>query len=175
MESFPGWDSFAVSGENAMQLWLVRHAVAMERDEFSGPDEERPLTDKGRKQFREFADWLATQTATPTIVITSPLLRAAQTAEIFRKAFGLKKKDVAAADTLSPGAEPRLMLDLAQQSNGPIVALVGHEPDFGRALSGFVGGGAFTFGKGFVAAVEFENDLSLGSGSLQWFVGPKLK
>jgi len=158
-----------------MQLWLVRHAVAMERDEFAGSDEERPLTERGRKQFRDFADWLAKETTAPALVITSPLVRAAQTAELLRKAFGLKKKDVAVADTLSPGAESRLMLDLAQQSTGPTVALVGHEPDFGRALASFVGGGAFTFGKGFVAAVEFENDLSVGSGSLQWFVGPKLK
>lgn len=158
-----------------MQLWLVRHAVAMEREEFSGADEERPLTEKGRNQFRDFADWLASHTTAPTVIVTSPVLRATQTADIFRKAFSLKKKDVVVAETLSPGAEARLMLELAQQPTGDVVAFVGHEPDFSRALSQFVGGGAFTFGKGFVAAIEFTNELSLGSGSLQWFVGPKLK
>src|SRR5437764_781095 len=45
-----------------MQLWLVRHAVAVDREEFTGPDAERPLTDKGRRRFRDFCDWLADQT-----------------------------------------------------------------------------------------------------------------
>lgn len=161
-----------------MQIWLVRHAVAAEREEFDGPDEDRPLTSKGERQFRGFMEWLADQTAKPAVIVTSPLVRAVQTAEIARKGLGLKKKDVTTSTLLSPGAEPRALIELARQSSASIVstvALVGHEPDLGHALSAFIGGGANIFGKGFVAAIDFPEEPSLGAGRLSWFVGPKLK
>jgi phosphohistidine phosphatase len=161
-----------------MQVWLVRHAVAAERDEFEGPDDLRPLTVKGERQFRDFVDWLAGQTSKPSVIVTSPLVRAVQTAEIARKGFGLKKKDVTESPLLSPGAEPHALIELARRSSASIVstvALVGHEPDLSRALSEFIGGGAMNFGKGFVAAIDFPEEPALGSGRLSWFVGPKLK
>ena len=54
-----------------MELWLVRHAVAADRDEFDGPDAERPLTEKGRRRFRAFCEWLAGETPMPQVVVTS--------------------------------------------------------------------------------------------------------
>jgi phosphohistidine phosphatase len=161
-----------------MQVWLIRHAVAAEREEFNGPDEARPLTAKGERQFRSFIDWLVEQTTTPSVIVTSPLVRAAQTAEIARKGLGLKKKDVSESQILSPGAEPQALVELARQSSPSIVstvALVGHEPDLSRAVSAFIGGGEIAFGKGFVAAIDFPEEPALGAGRLCWFVGPKLK
>jgi phosphohistidine phosphatase len=157
-----------------MQIWLVRHALAAERDEFSGPDTERPLTARGRKQFRGFARWLATEAAGPNVVVTSPLVRAIETAEILRKAFGLRKKDLVPSDALRPGAETKQLIDLAAHAAAGGIALVGHEPDFSRALSDFVGGGSFAFGKGYAAAVEFVDPPTAGHGTLCWFVGPRL-
>lgn len=157
-----------------MQIWLVRHAIAAERDEFEGPDAERPLTARGRKQFRSFVRWLETQASPPRAIITSPALRAVQTAEILRKGFGLKKREVAHSEPLSPGAEPTDLIAAALQATIESVAVVGHEPDLGRALSEFVGGGEFAFGKGYVAAVEFAEHVALGRGQLRWFVGPTL-
>ena len=58
-----------------MHLWLVRHAIAAERDEFDGPDSERPLTAKGIKLFRGFAKWLADQAEPPQVIVTSPSAR----------------------------------------------------------------------------------------------------
>ncbi|MSR57088.1 MAG: phosphohistidine phosphatase [Planctomycetaceae bacterium] len=158
-----------------MLVWLVRHAVAADRDEFNGPDEVRPLTDKGRRQFRSFVKWLETQGAPPAVILTSPLVRAVETAEILRKGMGLKKKDVVESVVLGPGAEPRALLEAARQTSAATVALVGHEPDLSAALASFVGGGQFDFDKGFVAAVEFSGDAALGGGRLCRFVGPKLR
>lgn len=157
-----------------MQLWLVRHAVAIERDEFEGPDAERPLTDKGRKRFRTFTKWLAQEAPPPGRIVTSPLLRAAQTAEILRKAFGLRKIDLVSSEALAPGAEAAALLELAHQPDLETTVMVGHEPDFSRALTELVGGGQFDFGKGFVAAIDFPETIELGAGQLRWFVGPKL-
>lgn len=157
-----------------MQIWLVRHAIAAEREEFSGPDSERPLTEKGKKQFREFAAWLADQVEAPTAIVTSPLVRAVETAEILRKALDLKKKDVAPSDSLSCGADATELLEAARAASAERVALVGHEPDFSEALAHFIGGGAVAFGKGFVACVEFDGNPELGAGRLNWFIGPRM-
>jgi phosphohistidine phosphatase len=157
-----------------MQLWLVRHAVAVEQDEFDGPDAERPLTAKGRRRFSEFCDWLAGQTAMPATIVSSPLVRAAQTAAILAKSSKLKKADIVSTDLLSPGVDVRQLVQFVRNQAGECVALVGHEPDMSHILAELTGGGECRFGKGFVAAVEFTSAPEIGTGRLCWFVGPKL-
>jgi phosphohistidine phosphatase len=160
--------------EPFMQLWLVRHAVAAERDEFDGADAERPLTEKGRRRFRDFCDWLADQMPMPRAILTSPLVRTIETADILAKAAGLKKSAITSTELLAPGVDLKAALGLVRDQAADFVALVGHEPDMSRCLSEIVGGGEFAFGKGFVAAVEFTSSPALGAGRLRWFVGPKL-
>ena len=163
-----------------MQLWLVRHAVAAEQDAFDGPDAERPLTPKGRRRFREFCDWLTRQTAMPQTIFSSPLVRAAQTAAILaksaglKKTGGLKKTNVTATDLLSPGVDVQQLVQFVRSQAAECLALVGHEPDMSRILAELVDGGAFRFGKGVVAAVEFASAPAVRAGRLCWFVGPKL-
>jgi phosphohistidine phosphatase len=157
-----------------MQLWLVRHAVAAERDEFQGPDAERPLTDKGRRRFRDFCEWLADQTELPQAVVSSPLLRATETATLLAKAAGLKKSAIVSSELLAPGADLASLVEFVRENSAEIVALVGHEPDMSHYLAELVGGGEFAFGKGFVAAVEFASAPAVGAGRLRWLVGPKL-
>lgn len=157
-----------------MQLWLVRHAVAAERDEFAGPDTERPLTNKGRRRFREFCNWLADQTAMPGRIVSSPLVRAAETAAILAKAAELKKSTVAFTDILAPGLDTTALLQFLGDDAQDCTALVGHEPDMSQCLTELLGGGQFAFGKGFIAAVEFASAPALGAGRLRWFAGPKL-
>ena len=158
-----------------MQLWLIRHAVAAERDEFEGPDNERPLTAKGRKRFREFCKWLADQTAMPGRIVSSPLVRAAETAAILAKAADLKKSAVELSDLLAPGIDTTALLQSLQDDAQDLTALVGHEPDMSQCLAELLGGGQFAFGKGFVAAVEFDAPPALGTGRLRWFTGPRLE
>jgi len=157
-----------------MELWLVRHAVAAEREEFDGPDAERPLTPKGRRRFREFCKALAKQTAMPQLIITSPLVRAVQTAALLAPAAGIRKRAIVASDLVAPGVELGALLNFVRDQPGERIALVGHEPDLGHLLAALVGGGAFRFGKGFVAAVEFDSAPAAGAGRLGWLFGPKL-
>lgn len=157
-----------------MQLWLVRHAVAAEREAFDGPDAQRPLTPKGRRQFRKFCDWLAGQTALPPAIFTSPLVRAVQTAEILAKSLGKKKTEVACTEVLAPGVDVQQLVQFVGRQPDDCLALVGHEPDMSRILAELVGGGKFRFGKGFVATVEFDSASAIGAGRLCWFVGPRL-
>jgi phosphohistidine phosphatase len=158
-----------------MHLWLVRHAVAVEQGDFQGPDADRPLTEKGRRRFGEFCDWLTEQTEMPETILSSPLCRAAETAAILAKSADLKKSSVVSTDLLAPGVDLPLLLDFLAQQPGEIVALVGHEPDMSRCLSQLVGGGDFAFGKAFIAAVEFAGSAAIGAGRLHWLCGPKLR
>ena len=158
-----------------MEIWLVRHAAAVERAEFPGSDADRPLTEKGSRRFAEFCDWLADRTAMPQVVISSPLVRAMETAAILAKAAGLKKSAVIPTELLAPAVDLPMLVDFAAQHASPIVALAGHEPDMSRCLAQLVGGGEFTFGKGFIAVVEFALSPEIGAGRLRWFCGPKLR
>lgn len=157
-----------------MQLWLVRHAAAVDREEFTGPDADRPLTGKGRRRFRDFCDYLADETETPEVVVTSPLVRAADTAAILARAAGLKKSSLVTTDLLAPGVDLTALLELVHEQSAERVALVGHEPDMSQMLIELIGGGAFDFGKGFIAAVDFTSAPAIGAGRLRWLIGPKL-
>lgn len=157
-----------------MLLWLVRHAVAIEREEFDGSDAERPLTSKGRRKFRDFCRRLARRTTMPQSIVTSPLVRAVETASILAKAADLRKSNVHYTDLLSPGVDMRELIRYAGGMPANRIALVGHEPDMSEILAELVGGGAYRFGKGFIAAVEFESSPALHEGRLAWFAGPKL-
>jgi phosphohistidine phosphatase len=157
-----------------MELWLVRHTVAADRDEFDGPDAERPVTLKGRRRYRAFCRWLSGETPMPQIVVTSPLLRAVETAALLAKRAGLKKSEIVSTDLLAPGVDLAALLGFVREQPADRVALVGHEPDISRCLAGMVGGGEFAFGKGFVAAVDFAAPPAIGTGRLRWLIGPKL-
>lgn len=155
-----------------MQIWLVRHAIAVEPAEFAGTDPERPLTARGRKRFRSFVRFLANESPAPDRVVSSPLVRAVQTAQLLARGFGIRKKLVSIDETAGPGCTARNLLELAFAEPCERLAIVGHQPDLATCLADLVGGGQVAFGKGWVAAVELKRP-SMGSGHLLWFVGPR--
>lgn len=157
-----------------MQVWFVRHALAAERETFTGPDEERPLVDKGRRQFRTVARWLADRHHRPDLIVSSPLVRAVETAELLSKAAGLKKKDVALNELLAPGINIDKLMHFLREQTVETIALVGHEPDMGSCTSRLAGGGVYDFGKGNIACIRFNGSPGWDNGELAWFVGPKL-
>src|ERR1700682_4554613 len=88
-----------------MILYLVRHGIAIDRaDPKSPPEAERPLTAKGVQKTRLAALGLKALGAKPDVVITSPYVRAAQTAEIFAEALGLPTDKIRVSDSLKPTA-----------------------------------------------------------------------
>ena len=107
-----------------MRLLLVRHAEAAAGE----PDELRPLTRRGRTQAEELARRLHDEEQAPDTVLTSPLLRARQTAAAIAGQFGLAAEP---DDRLAPGATARTVL-AAAAGRGECVLVVGHQPDCGR-------------------------------------------
>ena len=102
-----------------MRIFLVRHAEAVPGE----PDELRRLTAAGRDAARALGKDLATEQ--PTAVVSSPLLRARETADLIARAC---KVDAITDDNLAPGATAETLRDAAQDKGGTIVA-VGHQPD----------------------------------------------
>lgn len=155
-----------------MQLWLVRHAIA-EEPESVATDFERKLTSKGRKQFRRLAVWLATQGAVPQAILTSPLVRAIETAEILAEAAGLDDAACRRELRVGPGVTVEAIAELAEQLAVDCVAVVGHEPDMSELVA-ILTGGVVQFSKGAVACIEFADRVVAGEGCLRWFLPPKL-
>jgi phosphohistidine phosphatase len=115
-----------------MQLILVRHAKAAEGE----PDELRPLTPEGRDQARAVAAQLRGQGVRPGAVLTSPLLRARETAELIAQELGA---EVVSDERLRPGANADAVVE-AVAGRGETVVVVGHQPDCSRIAASLRGG-----------------------------------
>jgi phosphohistidine phosphatase len=102
-------------------VYLCRHAAAAPGD----PDELRPLTADGESQARELAALLAVESRPPALVVSSPLLRARQTAELIAAAAGVELRT---DERLAPGATVESLRATLAGLPGP-VATVGHQPD----------------------------------------------
>jgi phosphohistidine phosphatase len=153
------------------ELHFLRHASAADRETWDQPDEQRPLTEKGRRQAERLGRLLAAAGFPPDAVITSPLVRARETAEIVAGLVGAVAR-----------IEPRLgepldlatldaILDDAGSPRRPIV--VGHDPDFSELVSALVGA-PILMRKGALARVDVERPLAPGAGELRWLVPPDL-
>ena len=157
-----------------MRLVIIRHAVAVPRGTPDMPDDERPLTPKGRKRFRRAARGLASLVTRPDVILTSPLPRARQTAEIAAKAWGkIKPVD---APALAGGTFEELAVALAPYGEKDTVAVVGHEPDVSELLARLLGtqhAERLTFRKGAAALVEVRGPLQDG-GTLVWYLPPRI-
>lgn len=115
------------------QLYLIRHAIAADREEYSN-DEERPLTEKGRVKTQQVAQRLNKIGVKFDLILTSPLVRAVSTAEILKE-VGLSKK-IEEFAPLAPAGEIETWvnwwLESSYNNNDSSLALVGHQPDLGN-------------------------------------------
>ena len=156
-----------------MKLYLVRHAVAVERSGMT-PDASRYLTPQGRSAFRKIARRVRKAGIAPEVIFTSPLLRAVQTAEIL--AERLKHEGpVVVANELSPGFDDRALRSLlAGAGNLAEAAFVGHEPDLGDLAATLLSlRGGFPLRKGAVVALEVEGSARRGAGKFLWMEDAK--
>jgi phosphohistidine phosphatase len=112
-----------------MRVLIVRHAEAAA----GNPDELRPLTAEGREHARALGDRLREQGFGADAVVSSPLLRARETAESL--GFGAPEVD----ERLSPGATPFDVRDAAT-GRGETVIVVGHQPDCSKAVAALTDG-----------------------------------
>jgi phosphohistidine phosphatase len=160
-----------------MQLLLIRHAIAEERDTFAKtgrPDGERPLTDFGRRRMRRNARGLRRVAPSIDILVSSPYLRASETAKIVAGVLGIESVEV--VDALTPDHHPRDLAEwLSRQGDDDVVAAVGHEPHLGEVVTWFMSGreeSAVELKKGGAALLTFEGKAAPGKGTLRWLLTP---
>ncbi len=157
-----------------MRLLLIRHAPAVPSGTPGLEDDDRPLTPRGRKRFAVAADGLARIMDRPDILLTSPLPRAAATAEIAARAFG--KLEPRAERVLAHGGAEAIIALLKRQPEDAVVGVVGHEPVLSLVLARLLGSGRgerLAFKKGGAALVDLPAGPGAG-GRLIWFVRPRI-
>lgn len=158
-----------------MLLYLLRHGIA-ESDSPSGLDADRRLTEDGRAKTRKIVSALALRITPPRVILTSPLVRACQTAELAGEAFGVP---VETWEVLGSNHAGQILAALAQRPfPGAGVMLVGHEPSFSEIIERLLGSslpGGVQMKKAGCAALEvrFEADR-VASALLLWLVTPKM-
>ena len=136
-----------------MKLFFLRHGLA-DRSAWSGADYERPLTPRGKERMMEEGDTIARLDLGLDAILTSPLTRAFQTAEIVADQLGLLDRLVE-DDRLSPGFDRAdLLAMLEDHDEADSLMFVGHEPDFSWTIESIIGGGSVVCKKGSLARVD---------------------
>jgi phosphohistidine phosphatase len=158
-----------------LTVYLVRHAIAAERGEDWPDDDKRPLTPDGMARFKEVASGLAQMKVAVDAVLTSPLVRARQTAEILAAALP-GDPPVVEMPALAPGATLKAVVDeLGKQGRRRRLALVGHEPGIGELAARLIGAaGPIPFKKGAICRIDFDGLPADGPGMLRWFAPPRI-
>jgi phosphohistidine phosphatase len=157
-----------------MQLYIVRHGYAGQHGDPDYPDDTiRPLTKKGRKQMRKVAKKLARRGFSPTIVVTSPLVRCRQTADAIRERLDAEP-EVVELEALRPGGELEQVVNWSNEQQVEELAWVGHAPDVDQFANALLGAreGAVRFAKGAIMSIEFDGKIEAGRGRLAWLVTP---
>jgi phosphohistidine phosphatase len=157
------------------RIYIVRHAIAAERGDAYPDDAVRPLTPDGIDRFRQVAKGLAWLDVRVDRILTSPLVRARQTADILADELP-GKPQVIETDALVPGATfDEIRTHLAEFSRCSSVALVGHEPGLGELAARLLGmRHPLAFKKGGVCRIDIETLPPAGPGELRWFAPPRM-
>jgi phosphohistidine phosphatase len=159
-----------------MLLYIVRHAPAGQHGDPRYPNDSlRPLTGKGKRRFGRLVRRLVEHGLAPTLVVTSPLLRCRQTAEIL-VAGAHDAPKLLERDELAPGEDWQDLIDWTNAQGDAEAAWVGHAPDVDRITAELIGSvdANLLFAKGAIAALRFSEKIAVGEGQLCWFVKPKL-
>ncbi len=159
-----------------MEVILIRHAKAETRDPNSWPDDDqRPLTAEGRAEQRAAARAMKKMGIKFDFLVTSPLLRARETADLVAKGYRWAEAPQVAEELgheYSVGAVVKLLAKFPPDS---AVALVGHEPDFSDLTGALVSKNcdvSIAFKKSGVVGVEFDGPAEAGKGTLLYHLKP---
>jgi phosphohistidine phosphatase len=158
-----------------MILYIVRHGIAVDRtDPKSPPEPERPLTAEGVQKTRSAALGLKELGVKPDVLITSPYLRAAQTAEIFAEALGFPTSKIRVSNALKPAANPTDIVKEILHLKAKELMCVGHAPHVDQLIAQLVGArGVFTELKK-AGAASLEHAGTQSPWRLQWVLTPKV-
>ncbi|MEY2480236.1 MAG: phosphohistidine phosphatase [Verrucomicrobiota bacterium] len=150
-----------------MDLFFLRHGEA-DWPDWNKSDDERPLTKRGKKEMRAVAALLDRIGASPSLILTSPLPRASQTAEIAAAKLKIKCCE---DKLLAPGFGRPELKRLLEKYPEESLMFVGHEPDFTDVISALTGA-SLKLSKAGVAKIDIER--SLEDGRLFWLFPPRL-
>jgi len=161
-----------------MNLYIIRHAIAVEAGtpEYES-DNQRPLTDKGKKKMQKIAQGLKGLKVEINLILTSPYLRAEQTAEILKRVFDLSKAEVIETEHLTPLGYGDQLINIINKKYAEVenIALVGHEPSLSNMISMLVAGDpdlSFTLKKGGVCRLSVDNLQYARCATLDWLLSP---
>lgn len=149
-----------------MKLYFLRHGRADWAD-WKGPDDDRPLTKAGRKEIRAVARLLVRLKVRPDLILTSPLTRAAETAEIAAAKLKVKCRE---EKLLAPDFDLTRLRKIQKMHPGKCLFLVGHEEDLSRVIASLTGG-RVKVAKAGIALVELKPHTR---GRLCWLFPPKV-
>jgi phosphohistidine phosphatase len=158
-----------------LELYLIRHGVAAERGKDWPDDSNRPLTPEGVARLRQVARGLNAIDVSFDQIVTSPLVRTRQTADVFSEALK-SKPPIVTSDALAPAGTPAAVIqEITKHIRKARVALVGHEPNLGELAAQLIGARSpLAFKKGGICRIDFDILPPKGAGTLCWFITPKM-
>ena len=155
-----------------MILYFLRHGLAGDRISWQEGDHVRPLSDKGKERMHQEAGKIASLDLGIDCIITSPLTRALQTAQIVAEHLGMQD-DLIVDERLAPGFDHDSLAEILHAyPKVKSLLLVGHEPDFSETISAIIGGGRIVCKKGSLAKVNIAEETM--EGVLEWLAPPGL-
>jgi phosphohistidine phosphatase len=159
-----------------MFVYIARHAWAGEHGDPRWPNDSlRELAPDGIERYTKVVKALADRGFNPDCIATSPYTRCRQTADIIAK-YTANKPSIDELAALEPGSDIESLLEWSRVQGDANVCWVGHSPDVEDLANELIGDGSASirFAKGAVAAIEFEDEISAGVGTLCWLATAKL-
>jgi phosphohistidine phosphatase len=154
------------------ELSFLRHADAGDPEAWTRPDAERPLSSKGKRQTDRLARFLESTAFRPDAILTSPKVRAVQTARPLAEHLEVEMRNEPRLGEPLDVATLESILRDAGDPDRPIV--VGHDPDFSDLVAELTGSPSFSMKKGAFVRVDIDRPLRAGAGTLAWLVPPDL-
>jgi phosphohistidine phosphatase len=153
------------------ELYLLRHAHAGDPHKWQGDDSERPLSDKGRRQSERLGRLLSQTGFVPGPIVSSPKLRARETAEIVARLLGT---EATTDERLAGGLDLERLESVLGDLDAERPMLVGHDPDFSELVADLCGTDGVPLRKGALCRIDLERPLAAGRGVLRWLIPPDL-
>jgi phosphohistidine phosphatase len=158
-----------------MELYLLRHGVAEDRSP-SGRDADRRLTEDGKKKLRKVLARALKAGVAPTLILSSPLTRAMETAEIAARELAYHS-EIVRTPALTPDSSPAdVWAEVRAHRDEPSILLAGHEPLFSATVAAVLGSARamVDFKKGALVRIDFSTIGAEPRGVLQWMLTAKL-
>lgn len=160
-----------------MNIYIIRHAIAIDEGTEGFEDSERPLTDNGRKKMRQIARGLRALGVGVDLIISSPYVRARETADVLADVLRMKQK-AAISENLLPLGDPDLLIsEINEKYSVDSIAIVGHEPNLSTLTGLLISENAkvsMTYKKGGVCKLTTDDLHHSRTATLEWLLTPKM-